>query len=258
MWKNSLKNILNHCLPLTKESFLFTYHDISPKTNPAHHALVSTEPERFYEQIEALESWGFRFVSLSELLSSKEERLVHITFDDGFLGVWQNAHSHLKQKKIPYTVFLNATAWQQDKLFYGEEYPDLSSPIASRRYLQPEEIAVMHRDGVHFASHGYSHKALSQLSKEDLLVEIRENKKQLQSLGLTFSPHFALPYGKKRHFNEESLVCLRQEGYEYIYSSNPMPVRSGDKCIPRISLLNQNKKELLWLLQRTQIFSYDL
>ncbi len=93
------------------------YHHIST-TTPAS---TSTSPVLFRQHMTYLQEQGFDVVGLPELLqqdnTSGLDKRVAITFDDGYLSVYQQAFPELKRRGWPFTVFVNTRpldqGWQE-------------------------------------------------------------------------------------------------------------------------------------------------
>lgn len=164
------------------------YHHIS-KTTPAS---TSTSPEVFARHMELLEQEGFKVWPLPRLLASLKARIkvpakvVAITFDDGYLSVYDNAYPLLKQRGWPFTVFVASDDIEHN---YG--------PVMSWQQLQE-----MQNNGGTIANHSKDHAYLvdvpgdknTQLStiKRDLYhTELRIQ----QMLGKT-PKLLAYPYGE--------------------------------------------------------------
>jgi peptidoglycan/xylan/chitin deacetylase (PgdA/CDA1 family) len=69
--------------------------------------VAPVSPGRFEEFLGYLQSLGFSFVSLNEIVNCTDcSKKVAITFDDGFKSVYVNAFPILQKFQAPFTVFL--------------------------------------------------------------------------------------------------------------------------------------------------------
>lgn len=82
--------------------------------------------------------------------------------------------------------------------------------FACELYMSLDQIACMHRHGMHFGSHGYSHAWLNHLSPEAQVAEIDRSLDFLQNLGVGRDGWtICYPYGG---FNAPLLQILRPRG----------------------------------------------
>lgn len=115
------RNLLSG-IPLVKwhrgVRIIFLYHDVSERTAPYFHPTYSTEPLVFAKQIAWIKS-KFQMVGLDELVDSASEKTnrASIVFDDGFLSVHDVAWPFLASQKIPFTLFLNRSAVENNWLW---------------------------------------------------------------------------------------------------------------------------------------------
>lgn len=126
----------NLTLPLVRgQRYVFVYHDISEPTRAHYHPIYSTAPEVFRLHIEVL-SRLFDFVSLPALVGPGADQgrrnLASIVFDDGFESVYSVAFPLLSSRGIPFTVFANQEAVEEDRLWCT----DVVLGRANRRYLE--------------------------------------------------------------------------------------------------------------------------
>ncbi len=70
-----------------------------------HESSLSMPTELFRQQVEYLRR-HYAVVSLEEAVAAADPRVVAITFDDGYRGVYQNAFPILRGYRLPATVFL--------------------------------------------------------------------------------------------------------------------------------------------------------
>jgi peptidoglycan/xylan/chitin deacetylase (PgdA/CDA1 family) len=92
---------------------ILAYHHVSNDTPPS----TSTTPDLFRDQLETIETLDMEVVSLSEkttqaaLEGHQDDRLrVALTFDDAYESVYTKAWPILKERGIPFTVFVMTDA----------------------------------------------------------------------------------------------------------------------------------------------------
>jgi len=79
--------------------------------------------------------------------------------------------------------------------------------------LSWEESKMMHRYGVAFGSHTVTHPILSNLSPQEVMVEVNRSKQVIEEkLGAPVRA-FAYPRGKREDFNELTKHILKEAGY---------------------------------------------
>lgn len=215
-----------------------------------------------------------------------------IVFDDGFKSVIDVAAPILDHYKIPFAVFVNKYAIQKDRLWLSDlelenkqlihvltnelnlnsediinnlkTNPTFNNQIQKFMntsellkqgsvYMDENEIKLLHQRGVIIGSHTVNHPVLACCSKEMQKTEIIENKEYIDKLLNQDTIHFAFPFGKKEHFNDETIKILKEQGHLYNYTSNPISFNSSTiktGFIPRIGVLNDSDKELMFYINR--------
>lgn len=216
-----------------------------------------------------------------------------IVFDDGFRSVKEQAAPILKASNIPFTIFLNKAAVEQKRLWLSDlelqhkslihflqehhfidnqkeywveslkQHAQFQNQLASIMhmhqdvvrdiYLNATEVKALAAEGVTMGSHTVHHPVLALCTDEVQEQEIRANKDYLDQLLLQDTKHFALPFGKKEHFNTATLRLSKKVGHQYVYTSNPCAVSSQDieqGLIPRIGLLNETVEEIMFYINR--------
>jgi peptidoglycan/xylan/chitin deacetylase (PgdA/CDA1 family) len=108
-----------------------------------------------------------------------------------------------------------------------------------------------------------SHRPLAGCDAQALEREIVENQAFLQNLLGTPVHHFALPFGKRAHYDELTIRICRASGHRFIYSNNPAPFKAGaihplHDLIPRIGLTAQSEAELRFIINRASFKKIDL
>jgi peptidoglycan/xylan/chitin deacetylase (PgdA/CDA1 family) len=97
------------CTQAAEHATIVLYHHISESTPPS----TSVPPARFREHMNHLRDNGFNVMALPELLSALQSRqpvpdkTVAITFDDGYISIYDTAFPMLQEYGFPFTVFIN-------------------------------------------------------------------------------------------------------------------------------------------------------
>ena len=195
------------------------YHRIGEARNDWERRYC-VSPERFASHVQSLQRRGMRpcpvanFVAWLEGAASLPEGSFVLTFDDGFLGVYEHAFPLLSQMGWPATVFLvsgligKKDAWTNRENPSGETYP----------LLGREEIEAMARGGISFQSHSRSHPDLTQLSGPALMEELAGARRDLEDLLGRPVPYLAYPYGR---YDENVLDAVKACGYAAAFSVQP-------------------------------------
>ena len=192
------------CLPV------LMYHSISddPEKGVGAYYRVATSPQRFAAQMQWLADAGCRGVSLEEALSAGAgaDKLVAITFDDGFRDFHTAAWPVLKQHRFTATMYLpTAFIGSQRRAFFNREC------------LTWDEVRELRRDGARFGSHTVNHLKLYELPWQKIENELANSRSQIeQELGEKISG-FAYPFAfpqEDRNFTQRLQAILKASGYE--------------------------------------------
>ena len=157
-----------------------------------------------------------------------------LTFDDGFVSVYDNALSHLVTHRLPATVFLVAqtlTAAGQ-RVDWVDDPPDQDLVT-----LSVDQVQEMQAAWVSFESHSYAHTDLTTLSFEDCVRDLRESRELLESL--LGHPVRLLAYPRGRH-NEDVRAAARQAGYSHAFTLPESREPVGPYAVPRVGLYQGN------------------
>ena len=115
----------------------------------------------------------------NEFNTPKKEKKVLLTIDDGFKSFYDNAWPYLKEKKIPFVLFVS------------------TGPVGNKGYMTWEQIKEL--DNSEFAvigHHSHSHDYLIDKSYEDFLNDI-ETSSQIFKEELGYLPTlFSYPFGE--------------------------------------------------------------
>ena len=194
---------------------ILEYHRVSDKIRPED--VHSIFPEEFYSQIRYLVDSGYKIVSLNEvrhlLLNgfNKKEKIVALTFDDGHKDNIEFAYPILKEFNICATIFVvsdyvGKSGWMDET----GSLKNTQSKIGQWwDLLSWEELAEIN-DFFIIESHGKSHQHLKNLTEEELYMQLRDPKIQIEKMLNIDSKFFCYPYGE---FNNNIIQQLKSMTY---------------------------------------------
>ena len=201
------------------------YHHVSTETP----ASTSTSPERFSMHLEYLAEAGFDVVPLGELVDALREgrplpdRTAAITFDDGYISIYETAWPMLKEKGWPFTVFINTEPHDQRK------------PL----FMSWDQLRELHAGGATIANHGVTHPYLLQRQpghdearwKAWVAGEITEAQARIETEIGEAPMLFAYPFGE---FDNTVLEIVGDLGFAgFGQQSGPLAPFSDLRVLPR-------------------------
>jgi peptidoglycan/xylan/chitin deacetylase (PgdA/CDA1 family) len=195
------------------------YHRIG-NANNAWEAKYCVSPQLFCEHMRMLASMGMRACTIDDFIDwlsegvSLPEGSFLLTFDDGFLGIYEHAASVLKELDWPATVFLvSQLIGREDEWCSADNPSGATYPL-----LSLEHIHAMRTQGFSFHSHTRRHADLPTLSDAQLNDELSGSKQDLEDMLGEPVPYLAYPYGR---YDERVLSVAKQAGYVAAFSVQP-------------------------------------
>ena len=201
------------------------YHRVGKAHNDweRHYCIA---PDLFSRHMHHLAGKGMQACSLTDffawLAGSKDldDGSFLLTFDDGFLGVYEHAAPVLRDLDWPATVFLVSRLigkrddWCKTQNPSGATYP----------LLKRGQIEAMRGMGFTFHSHTRIHPDLTTLSDDRLSEELTGSHQDLVELLGGQVTYLAYPYGR---YDERVLSAARAAGYQAAFSTQPGFNRRG-------------------------------
>lgn len=166
------------------------YHSVDPTRS-----VISITSEEFRAQMAYLNATGYKTISLSDFLgylcseTIPQEKMVVLTFDDGFKNNYTEAFPILCEYGFTATIFLTTDyisgvcSWEKH-----DSIPRL--PL-----LSWDEIKEMSDFGIDFGSHTCSHPYLTRMSKDGLKAELLASKSTIEAKLKKPVRFFCHPYG---------------------------------------------------------------
>lgn len=179
-----------------------------------YHGVSASEKQAFARQMDLLLRHAASF-SLSNPPANGKPLSVALTFDDGFASVLDHAFPVLRDRHIPFTIFVptgslgTAPAW----IIPGSPQ-DRGERVMTRTQLQ----ALAADPLVTIGSHTVSHPRVPDLQPEPARRELSQSKHVLEAITGGAVPLFSFPHGA---FSPRDLKLARQAGYAQVFGIEP-------------------------------------
>jgi peptidoglycan/xylan/chitin deacetylase (PgdA/CDA1 family) len=158
----------------------------------------------FLKHLEIIKKNKIQFVNPKkfeeELIKNKKKRKILLTIDDGFLSFYENAWPILKQRKIPFILFVN------------------TREVGSFNYMSWDEIKEINKESfVEIGNHSHSHEYLvdenSDVIKADILRSIKIFEEKLGKN----SKFFSYPFGE---YSLDFKKIIKSLGFKYAFGQH--------------------------------------
>lgn len=232
MQKKMAKFVLNFLWNFKHPSYqarIIYYHSIHP-TYPLSH-----RPEQFRAQMQWLYEQGYTCPILSEFDSyHQDQKIVFITFDDGYLDNWTYALPILLEFGFKATFFVCSGYVEPTPIVMRHKLYDL--PMISR-----DVLLDMQHMGMEIGSHGVTHQRLSKLNFDEQMRELVTSKDCLEQILAKPITSFAYPNGQKGAFSNNSTQLALDAGYQRVCSTLWGTCCNQNTTLKRCEMSNQDK-----------------
>ena len=176
------------------------YHRFNENKYPS----TNIKLEVFKEQLKIIEGEGIKFINPNNFKQSlskkKNERKVLLTIDDGLLSFYENAWPILKEKKIPFILFVN------------------TREVGSYNYMNWDQILELHNtNNVEIGNHSHSHEYLVDESPETIKNDILKSIDIFNNKIGKKSKFFSYPFGE---YSEEFKKIIKDLGFIYAFGQH--------------------------------------
>jgi peptidoglycan/xylan/chitin deacetylase (PgdA/CDA1 family) len=161
-------------------------------------------------------------------------RAVAITIDDGYQDNFEIAVGILRKRGYPATVFLVS-----DRLGGSNDWDD-EGAVAGRALLSKAEIDRMRAGGaIRFGAHTRTHLSLPETTEDQVDIEVRGSRKDLERTLETDVLTFAYPYGE---YDDRAVETVAAAGFHGACTAYARRARVGDDplLIPRIEIRGED------------------
>jgi peptidoglycan/xylan/chitin deacetylase (PgdA/CDA1 family) len=158
---------------------ILAYHSVGGRRRDA----LAVRPADFRRQMAWLRRRGYRSLTLGDFLRQpvpKGERVVVITFDDGYADNYTEAWPVLRQHGFVATVFL-VSDYVNTARIYPWDLPKaaVDRDEAAYRVLTWPQVGEMAASGIEFGSHTCTHPELSRTSGQRCWDEVARSRRDL-------------------------------------------------------------------------------
>ncbi len=176
------------------------YHRFEENKYPSTNIRI----DDFIKHINIIEDNEIRFINpknfIDELRNKKTERKILLTIDDGFESFYKNAWPILKEKRIPFILFVS------------------TREVGAYNYMTWDQIREIEKeDFVEIGNHSHTHEYLVDENKDVIISDIEKSisifKKELGKN----SDFFSYPFGE---FSLEFKNIIKSLGFKYAFGQH--------------------------------------
>ena len=176
------------------------YHRFNENKYPS----TNIQMEVFLKQLDIIEQMNIKFVDprdfRQKLSENKKERKILFTVDDGLLSFYKNAWPILREKKIPFILFVN------------------TREVGSYNYMNWDQIIEISKsDIVEIGNHSHSHEYLVDESPESIKKDILKSIEIFEKKLGKNSEFFSYPFGE---YSLEFKKVIKDLGFKYAFGQH--------------------------------------
>jgi peptidoglycan/xylan/chitin deacetylase (PgdA/CDA1 family) len=212
--------IFSNFLPHNSSPPILLYHQIaltSPEEDPFR---LGVPPEIFNAQMKYLKDNGYStikpqdYADNAEITQNKLDKMIVLTFDDGYLNHYTNAFPILQKYGFSAIIFIVTDSIGKSKTW------DANGQVPLMEWSHLKEMS---RYGISFESHTCTHPDLTKISDEAILQEFLCSKGKIEDLLGIPVRSLAYPYGK---YNQRITQLAEQAGFQSAFTSG---LSEGDR-----------------------------
>jgi len=199
---------------------VLTYHSVKP-----------CQRDKFTKQMDQVIKIGKPVFADMGKGTNKGTHYIAVTFDDGFHNFIDNALPSMFIRKIPATLFVPSG-------YLGKSPGWIKNPAhenTNETLMSADQLKGLPFEMVKIGSHCITHPRLTSLNKEQVIKELSESKKQLESLLERNITLLSFPYDD---YNDEIVEIAKEAGYLHVFKDIPTyPISKTDSfLLGRISV----------------------
>ena len=176
------------------------YHRFNENKYPS----TNIQLDVFKEQLRVIKEEGITFIHPNDfeksLSNDKDKRKILLTIDDGLLSFYKNAWPILKEKKIPFILFVN------------------TREVGSFNYMNWEQILELHKnENVEIGNHSHSHEYLVDENPDKIRSDILKSINIFKNNLGKNSDFFSYPFGEYSLAFKE---IIKNFGFKYAFGQH--------------------------------------
>lgn len=196
----------------TRRTRIMMYHMISEQLKGKKKSGLRVSPSMFERQLKYFHDNNWKFIKMSELKQyENEDKVVAITFDDGYLDNYTHALPLLNKYNACATLYLVIDRHNND--WSIKKNPKHNTGVlADEEKLSNNHIQEMLDSGIfELGGHTITHPFLPKTSFEDKRYEMLECKNIIETQFNTKVSSFAYPFGI---YNQEDVDIIQASQYD--------------------------------------------
>jgi peptidoglycan/xylan/chitin deacetylase (PgdA/CDA1 family) len=139
-------------------------------------------------------------------------------------GVFGEKLPALRSLTEVFGAFFPATSLAERDLFLGAlrgltGIDEQKLAIESKLYLTSRQVRSLPSFGFEIGNHTFTHTYCRNLRREEIALEVRRNKTELEAMSGTPIRAFSQPYGSSKDVTPELAKILRQSGHQAVFLS---------------------------------------
>ena len=176
------------------------YHRFEENKYPSTNIKIND----FKKHLEIIEENKIKFINPKnfedELKNNKLQKKVLLTIDDGFLSFYENAWPILKNKKIPFILFIS------------------TREVGNFNYMSWEQIKEISKENfVEIGNHSHTHEYLADENNEIILEDIEKSISILKTNLGKNSNFFSYPFGE---YSNNFKNIIKQFGFKFAFGQH--------------------------------------
>lgn len=192
-------------------------------------------PRLFESELNFLQGRGWKLVALKDAVEHCKSDVCPITdefcitFDDGYLSVYEYAFPALVERKLTATVYIVANT------IGGINDWDRKCGDQMEKMMSAQQIREMAEAGFEIGSHTLTHSHLTDVPDDQLKSELEDSKHKLEDLIGREVVAFSYPYGD---FDERVIEAAVAAGYKNAVSTRLGTLVGGVSTfeVPRVNV----------------------
>lgn len=175
--------------------------------------------------VEFTDKYAAYCASLNDVVKRRKKNKIAITFDDGLEDVFAVAYPILKQKQIPFSVFV------------------VTDFLDTPGYITKEQLRILSEDAlVTIGSHGMTHEVFPKLNSLEKEKELCFSKNKLEEMIGKKVDFFAYSHGQ---YDKESLKLVRCYRYALSVKERPLILPTRKRyLLPRYNVDNNTYEKI--------------